>query len=107
MSRRVDDVYVLKRVLMDWSDDLAIEALANCRDVMLDDGKVLVVEPVMPPGNAPSVSKTIDMSMLVLQHGGLVRTEREHSVLFAAAGLHASRITPTASPLCVIEGIHR
>jgi len=74
---------------------------------MLDDGKVLVVEPVMPPGNAPSVSKTLDMTMLVLQHSGRVRTEREHSALFAAAGLHVSRIIPTASPLCVIEGIHR
>jgi hypothetical protein len=83
---------------MDWSDDLAIEALANSRDVMLGDGKVLVVEPVVPPGNVPSVSKTLDMTMLVLQHGGRVRTEQEHSAPLSAAGLHVSRIIPTASP---------
>jgi len=36
---------------------------------MAEDGKVLVIEAVVPQGNEPSVGKFLDMTMLVMQHG--------------------------------------
>jgi hypothetical protein len=101
------DAYVLKRVLMDWGDELAIKALMNCRDAMQQDGKLLVIEPVVPEGNEPSVSKFLDLTMLALQHGGRVRTEGEHRTLFEAAGLQLTHVIPTASPLRLLKGSRR
>ena len=98
------DVYILKRVLMDWSDEVAARALRNCRDAMSESGKVLVIEPIVAEGNEPSVSRFLDMTMLVMQGGGRVRTEDEHRALFEAAGLRLTRIIPTPSPLRLVEG---
>jgi O-methyltransferase domain len=101
------DVYILKRVLMDWSDEIAVRALRNCRDAMTESGKVLVIEPIVAEGNEPSVSRFLDMTMLVMQGGGLVRTQDEHRALFEAAGLQLTRMIPTASPLRLVEGVRR
>ena len=83
-----------------------IDALMRCRDAMVEDGKVLVIEPVVPQGNEPSVGKFLDVTMLVMQHGR-VRTESEHRALFEAAGLELTRTIPTSSPLRLIEGARR
>jgi hypothetical protein len=101
------DVYILKRVLMDWSDRIAARALRNCRDAMTESGKVLVIEPIVAEGNEPSVSKFLDMTMLVMQGGGRVRTEDEHRALFEVAGLQLTGIIPTPSPLVLVEGARR
>jgi len=72
---------------------------------MVEDGKILVIEPIVPEGNEASVSKLLDLIMLAHQHGGRVRTEGEHRALFKAAGLEVTRIIPTSSPLRLIEGV--
>lgn len=100
------DVYVLKRVLMDFNDDLAVLALVNCRHAMAEGGKVLVIEPIVAEGNEPGVSKFLDLTMLALP-GGRVRTEAEHRALFEEAGLVVTRMIPTPSPLWLIEGARR
>jgi hypothetical protein len=100
-------MYLLKRVLMDWSDELATKALMNCRDGMVKDGKILVIEPLVPDGNEPSVSKFLDLTMLTLQHGGRVRTVGEHRALLRAAGLELTRVIPTSTPLHLVEGARR
>src|SRR5438105_2095719 len=101
------DVYIFKRVLMDWSDEVAARALRNCRDAMAEHGKVLVIEPIVPEGNEPSVSKVLDMTMLVMQGGGRMRTQDEHRALFEAAGLELTRVIHTPSPLRLVEGTRR
>jgi hypothetical protein len=101
------DVYVLKRVLMDWSDEDAARALRNCREAMVERGKLLVIEPILPDGNEPGIGKVLDLTMLVLQGGGRVRTPGEHRALFEAAGLELTGILPTPSPLRLMEGTRR
>ncbi len=51
------DAYLIKRVLMDWGDEQAATILRNCAGVLPEDGKVLAVEMVLPPGNEPSPGK--------------------------------------------------
>jgi hypothetical protein len=99
------DAYLIKWVLMDRPDDVAVRLLGNCAAAMGDDGKVLVVEMVMPPGGGPSFSKVMDVQMLLVFGGGRLRTEAEFRDLFAAAGLRLTRVTPTASPNSIIEGV--
>jgi hypothetical protein len=42
------DIYILKNVLHDWSDDRAVRILKNCRRVMGSQEKLLVIEMVLP-----------------------------------------------------------
>jgi O-methyltransferase len=97
------DGYLLKQILHDWDDDHAVAILKNCRPGIGQTGKLLVVEMVIPPGNAPSMAKLLDLLMLVWTHGGRERTEAEYRALFAAAGFALARNVPTPSPLSVLE----
>jgi hypothetical protein len=51
----------------------------------------------------PSPAKMLDIEMLVLARGGKERTAAEFTKLFESAGLRLVSITPTHSPVCVIE----
>jgi cyclopropane fatty-acyl-phospholipid synthase-like methyltransferase len=99
------DAYVVKRVLMDWGDEQAARILRNCADAMPQDGKVLVVEMVLPSGNEPSPGKAFDVLMLLVHAGARIRTEAELGDLLAAAGLRLTRVTPTASPNSILESV--
>jgi hypothetical protein len=97
------DLYALKYILHDWSDDRCIRILTNCREAMVPDGRILVVEHVVPAERGPHFSKFMDANMLVLTSGGRERTELEFIRLVNAAGLQLRRLTPTAIDLCVME----
>jgi hypothetical protein len=73
---------------------------------MIPQGKLLVIGQVIRRGNAPAVSKLLDLALLV-NAGGPVRTEAELQRLFAAAGLQLTRILPTdaATEDSIIEGV--
>ncbi|MBV9081341.1 MAG: methyltransferase [Acidobacteriaceae bacterium] len=102
------DVYFMKHILHDWTDEQATTILRNCRRALDSNrhgnrtGKVVLLEFVVPPGNEPHPSKVIDIEMLFFP-GGRERMEQEWRELFAAAGFRLSRIVPTKSPFTVIE----
>jgi SAM-dependent methyltransferase len=99
------DIYLIKRVLMIWDDDRAVQALSHCARVLPADGRVLVVEMVMPTGNDPTPAKSFDLLMLLANPGGRVRTEAEFGALFTAAGLRLNRVIATSSPNSILEGV--
>jgi O-methyltransferase domain/Dimerisation domain len=99
------DAYVVKRVLMDWGDEQAARILRSCADAMPEDGRILVVEMVLPPRNDPGPGKTFDLLMLLVHSGARIRTEAEFGDLFSAAGLRLNRIIPTTSPNTILEGV--
>jgi hypothetical protein len=98
------DACILKSVIHDWDDQHATTILQNCRQALNPGGRVLLAEMVIPPGNDPHIGKLLDLEMLVMV-GGHERTETQFGDLFASAGLRLTRIVPTASPMCVIEGV--
>jgi len=102
------DTYVLKDIVHDWDDDRAIVILRNCRQALAQTSaatpRMLVVEKVIPPGNAPFPGKLTDITMLLVT-GGRERTSKEYETLLARAGLALTRIVPTASPASVIEAV--
>ena len=100
------DAYIMKHIIHDWSDEECIKILSHCRAGMTEGGKVLVAEMVLPEGNAPAVSKFLDLQMLLVL-SGCERTETEYRALFAKAGLEVTRIIPTPSPYSVIEGVRK
>jgi hypothetical protein len=98
------DLYILKTVIHDWNDELAVKILGSCRKAMSPASRLLVIESVVPPGNEPHASWYMDLNMLVLTRGGLERTEAEYRALFAAAGFRLESVIPTPSPLSLMEG---
>ena len=97
------DAYLFSRVIHDWDDEQSVAALANCRRVMKPQGKLLLAEEVIPPGDTPSYGKQTDLAMLVLINGQ-ERTETEYRALYEAAGFTLTRIIPTRSRISIIEG---
>jgi len=100
------DGYLMKYIVHDWDDEDALRILRACRKAMAPGGRVLLVEHVLRPGNAPDFGKLLDANMLVLL-GGRERTREEYRDLFARAGLRLRRVVPTAGPLSVVEGVRR
>jgi hypothetical protein len=96
------DAYIMKHIIHDWDDEKAAVILRNIHEVLPKDGRVILLESVIPAGNAPDLGKIIDLEMLVMP-GGKERTEAEYRSLFDRAGFTLTRIVPTKSPLCVVE----
>lgn len=76
---------------------------ADRRFSLTPNGRVLLVETVIPPQNEPCFGKWLDLMMLIV--GGRERTQAQYRQLFSQAGLTLSRIVPTAHEVGIIEGI--
>jgi hypothetical protein len=98
------DAYLLRWIIHDWDDERAVKILRNCRSAMNKTARLLLVEAIIPHEDALHPGKIIDFDMLVAL-GGKERTEEEYSALFDASGFRLNRIIPTASPMCIIEGM--
>jgi hypothetical protein len=97
------DAYLLCGVLHDWDDDCAITVLRNCRRAATTkNGRVLIVDMIVPDTNSASFSKLLDLNMMVMT-GGRERTKAEWCALLDAADYRLTRIIPTMAPQSVIE----
>ena len=101
------DAYVLKWVIHDWDDEHSVAILGSCRRAMARDGRLLLVERVVPERVDQSADTQGivlgDLNML-LWTGGRERTAAEYRALLASAGFTLARIVPTATQLSIIEG---
>ena len=96
------DIYVIRGTLDGFADAQAIAILRNCASVMRPTDKLLIIEQIIPAGNAPHLNKTKDMVMMFLL-GGKQRSIDEWSDLLAAAGFQHCRVLPTATPYTILE----
>ena len=93
------DVYILKWVISEWSDERAVFILKNCRRAMSARGRVLVIDPFEVQPQA-----LFNLQILVVWNGGRVRSQADLAALFAAAGFGVERIIPTQSQFSIVEG---
>lgn len=98
------DAYLMRHIIHDWYDEQAMTILRNCRRAIPDTGKLLLVESVIPPGDAPSGGKFLDLTMLVVP-GGKERTAGEYRQLLADSGFELQRIVPISREMSVIESL--
>ena len=98
------DAITMKWIIHDWDDDQSIAIMRNCHRALPANGKLILVEAVVPPGDEMHFAKFIDLNMLVMT-GGKERTEEEFRQLYEASGFKLTRIVPTESPFSVIEGV--
>ncbi|PDP85343.1 methyltransferase [Glycomyces fuscus] len=101
------DVYLLSRVLHNWSDEDARTVLRHCREAMAPDGLVLIAERVLPDDGLPWLSVVLDAHMMVMTTGA-ERTEREYEALLRPAGLTTREIRdlPLEMRLLVAGPVH-
>jgi hypothetical protein len=99
------DAYILRAIVHDWDDARAGVILKNCLRAMQGQGKLLLVERVMPERaeHAPQVVLE-DLEMLVMS-GGRERTEAEFQALFDTAGFELTNVVPTQYEVSIIEGV--
>jgi ubiquinone/menaquinone biosynthesis C-methylase UbiE len=96
------DAYVMKWIIHDWDDEKALTILKNIRSQMQPNGRLIVVETVVPDTDEPHFSKFFDLNMLVMT-GGKERTAAEFEQLLATAGFKLLRVIPTDLPTSLIE----
>jgi len=85
------DVYLLCRVIHDWSDADATTILQNCRRAIPTHGTLLLAEVPLPPCAHPSQAFG-DLLMLIF--GGVERTESEYRALLHSCGFELTRVIP-------------
>jgi hypothetical protein len=98
------DAHILKWIIHDWTDDQCVTILKNSHRALAENGKLILVEAVVPGGSEMHFSKFMDLNMLVMT-GGRERTEAEFRELYERAGFRLTRIVPTESPFSVIEAV--
>ncbi|MEV0969621.1 methyltransferase [Microtetraspora glauca] len=99
------DAYLLASIIHNWDDDAALRILGNVREAMTADGRVLLLEMVLPDDDSPHIGKEIDLRMLTLFAGGRERTRGEYAALLAASGLSVSRVVPLPAGASLIEAL--
>ena len=97
------DAYQMRHIIHDWTDEQCHTILTHIRKVIPAQGRLLVIEMVVQPGNVPQPAKWLDLNMLVLP-GGRERTEAEYREMYTKAGFRLERVVPTPTEVSVIEG---
>jgi len=97
------DAYLFRHIIHDWTDKQCIQILGHCRKVIPANGKLLIADCVVPAGNAPCLSKNMDMTMLTFP-GGQERTAVQFRSLLQEASFELKSITPTSTMISVVEG---
>jgi hypothetical protein len=98
------DAYVLKSVIHDWGDADSIQILRNVRNVIAADGKLLLVEMVLPERASSHFGMMLDLEMLI-NVGGRERTRADFARVLSEAGFKLSNVVDTVSPLSVVEAV--
>lgn len=97
------DIYTLFAVAHDWGDEQVIQILSNIRAAMPADGRVLVIEGVIPEHSHYNFSKASDLLMLMYSDSGRERSQQEFGDLFTRAGFEVKRVVKLPSLFRVFE----
>lgn len=96
------DTYILSHVLHDWDTETSLRILGNIAKAATPGARLLVVDMVVPDGDAPHFTKSVDMIMMALV-GGRERSESDWKQLLTDGGFRFERIVSGASASSLIE----
>jgi O-methyltransferase len=101
----IADAVILKSVIHDWDDQRSCVILLNCRRALPENGKLLLVERIMPASPvADELHRSHALSDLNMLRGpgGRERTEAQYRDLLGKTGFHVTSVT-AAGRFAVIE----
>jgi hypothetical protein len=100
------DVYLLKNIIHDWDDERASRILHTCHVALPDDGRLLLIEHVLPDRLDASASHRAivhdDLAMM-LGPGGKERNEYEFRELLRCSGFALAGIKPIGLGFSILE----
>ncbi|MBD1218246.1 MAG: methyltransferase [Aphanizomenon flos-aquae Clear-A1] len=96
------DIYLMSFIMIDWDDDSIVKFLENINYAMPKNGKLLVIDPVIPVDNQYHWSKWEDLYPMCMGHG-LVRTQAEFKAIFRKSGFELVNIFSPEKPLSLME----
>lgn len=97
------DAYFLKWILHNWDDEECRQILSTVHEAAPADGRLFVIESVVPGPGTPHFAKRLDVTMMA-QVGGRERTEAEYAALLERADWElVERWTPEEGPLSILE----
>ncbi|OMO70073.1 O-methyltransferase, family 2 [Corchorus olitorius] len=101
------DAILMKWILHDWSDENCVKLLKNCYKAIPDDGKVIVLDAVLPVLPEPNAfvrgTSMMDVMMMTQNPGGKERTKAEFEGLATQAGFKGIRYECFVCNFCVME----
>jgi hypothetical protein len=100
------DVYVLKWILHDWSDDACRGILSRLRATMPPGARVVAIDQHNDPARPNPFTAMADLHMLVACEGGRERSPAEVHGLMRDAGLQPARVRGAGMHM-LVEGIAR
>lgn len=98
------DIYLMKHIIHDWNDEQSLTILNNLSKSARSGTKLLLIECVVEEENVPSMSKIMDLNMMVMT-GGKERTAAEYSQLLEKSGFKLNRVIQIPSPVQIVEAI--
>ena len=100
------DAYFMQHIIHDWDDEFALRILGNVRQALAGrrNGRLVVVDVVLPEDTRPHPGKLLDLLMLMFP-GGRERTEVEWRRLLDKADFGITRIISTKLADSVIEAV--
>ncbi|XP_061998776.1 anthranilate N-methyltransferase-like [Rosa rugosa] len=103
------DAIFLKGILHDWTDEDCIKLLKNCYSATPDDGKVIVLEAVLPvlpeTSTTEKITTQLDVLMMTQCPGGKERTQQEFMDLATGAGFSGIKYECFVANIWVMEFI--
>jgi len=99
------DIYMLVRVLHDWSDEDCVRILRACRAAMKPNAVLLICDQILEPDPARGrpIGYLVDMQMMAMFGSARERTEQEFATLLSDAGFGLRRVIATESPVWIVE----
>ncbi len=79
------DLYMMKMILHDWNDEECIKILSNAHRASSNDGRIFIIEHLIPDPQTSHFSKLFDIHMMCWG-SGRERTVKEYSALLERSG---------------------
>jgi len=101
------DIYILMRVLHDYSDADCRRILRNCRAAMTPGARLLICEQLLEPDptRGDPILYLIDTQMMAMFGAAHERPEAAFRNLLLESGFGFRRLMPTASQVAIIEAV--
>ena len=98
------DVYILKWILHDWSDEACRDILSRLRATMPRGARVVAIDQRRDPDWPNSLTSMVNLHMLVTCEGGREHTSAEIHELMRSAGLTPGRVRHAGLHM-LVEGV--
>ena len=96
------DLFFMRYVLHNWSDEQAVIILKNCRNAMCNNARLLIIETINSDANDNELRPLLDLNMFVI-FGARLRFIHEYEKLLNVAKLKLNKVIPVGLHESILE----